>query len=182
MATAIVAFSMMAIVGFLGPMSKKVAVTIDSEIGSRLATAVERELDRLGFRYVRDEILGNAPIYLYASRDGSIVRLGPPPGDEPSSVDLAVNRNLFGSEPVGIAKRDRFFMMTLRECRINDQQFSDETSGTVSLTASVEWPFRVPEGPASDANVSAGDPSFDPSALVPANERQSIVLYFSVTP
>lgn len=181
-ATAVFATAIVAIIGLMAPLSQRVEDVIDSEIAARLADNIQVELNRIGFAAVGSVIVAPAPVYLYALPDGSRVLRGPAPDVEPSATTFEVNFNLQTGVPAGIAKRDRYFLVTLEDARINGVAFNNTTSGSVALRTTIEWPYRIPTGPATDFLTSGGSAAYDGSRLAAADQRRRLVLFFALTP
>jgi len=183
LATAVAAVSLFAVVGLLSPISRDVRAVMDADTGNRLTLNIEREINRIGFSTVRSEILNNAPLYLYADPQGSLVRLGPAPADEPASTDKEVNNSILPTEVLpGIAQRDRHFLIILREVEIAGVGFDTDHSGSINLSATIEWPYRVPDGPASTPDAHGGNARFDASTVTEPTSRESMTLFFAVRP
>lgn len=180
-ATAIFATSAVAIIGLMGPISRNVENAIDSETAARLAQSIQDELKRIGYETVGNDIV-STPVYLYATSEANRVLVGPDPSVENSSSVGAVNNDLETESPPGIAKRDRFFLVTLEDLQPFGGAFDDNVSGSIPLRATVVWPYRVPSGPASDLSTSGGDPDFDPSVMVSAADRFQLNFFFSLAP
>ena len=75
-ATAVFATAIVAIIGLMSPLSRRVEDVIDSETAARLAGSIQAELSRLGFNTVSPEIAKGDPLYLYATPDGRRVPAG----------------------------------------------------------------------------------------------------------
>src|SRR5690606_33124426 len=108
----------------------------------------------------------------YATPDGSRVLRGPDPELEEDSTDFAVNRDLLEKDTPGIAQRDRYFLITLRLAA----QFDASSSGSLPISARIEWPYRLPGGPSSGTSAPLEDPS------IPVEEalRQSFTTFFAM--
>lgn len=169
-ATAIFAASIVAVIGLMGPMTKRAEDVIDSEVAARLSASIQSELERVGFA---DAVGLPAPITLFANPDGTVVRLGSGP-----EVPLPVDRSPNDSGLPGIPARDRYFRITLN--RVTGQlAFSPGTSGSLALRADVEWPFWIPEGPATLNPTSV---TTDPHLEVPEAQRQRMSYFFALRP
>ncbi len=111
-ATAVFATAIVAIIGLMSPLSRRVEDVIDSETAARLAGSIQAELKRVGYDTVNSVIADQDTLYLYATPDGRRVLRGPEPspeGDEDISTTMVVNNDLKIESPgiPGIAKRDR---------------------------------------------------------------------------
>lgn len=172
-ATGIFAFSIVAIIGLMSPMSKRTDDVLDGEVAARLSNLIGTELQRQGFAWSAANVPvaeSDEPIILYASADGSRVRL----------AGIDADAALAGVAQPGISERDRYFLIEVRK-HAAPLDFDPAVSSVVSVQSRVWWPYLVPAGPASDTSIAAG-PGADPSAEVPENERRVVVFSFSIRP
>jgi type II secretory pathway pseudopilin PulG len=187
---AIFALTIVALVAMLAPVSRDTDRIRDSETASRLASSIERELNRLNFETVRSSTVPPNSLYLVATRDGSrVLRTGinlNDPTTQPGSPRAAEN-NLDTGTPPGIADRDRYFLIEVRRFPAGDPalQVANPSQGNLPLIVTISWPFRLPQGPAPDPlPVAWNDPSVlgtNPPASVAA-QRNSLRLPVSITP
>lgn len=169
-ATAIFAVSIVAVIGLLSPMTKRVEDVIDSEIAARLAASIQSELDRLAVNPGFDAtaaLVRPGAIVLFADPSGTRVRLS-----------TAADNPLIAGNPPGLAERDRFFRITLSE-----QTLGGVVNPTIAnmaafpMRADVEWPYWIPVGPAT---VGATAANADPHDEVPATVRSRMSYFFAL--
>lgn len=168
--TAVFATVIVAVIGLLAPISRRVDDVSSADLAARLAGTIETELRRVGFDWARTNIPSplSAPIFLVAAADGSRIRL-----ESGGDADAALNI----ASP-GIAERDRYFRIGVKQ----STPFVDGTHGTMTITAEVMWPYRVPVGPASSTAVARFVDGGDPSAEPPETERRTVVFFFAIHP
>jgi type II secretory pathway pseudopilin PulG len=186
---AIFALTIVALVAMLAPVSRDTDRIRDSETASRLASSIERELNRLNFETVRSSTDGNS-LYLVATRDGFRVLatgINPnAPTTQPGSP-RAAETNLNDATRPGIADRDRYFLIKVSRFPAGDPalQVAGDSQGNLPLIVTISWPFRLPQGPPPDPlPVAWNDPSVlgtNPPASVAA-QRNSLRLPVSITP
>ena len=108
-------------------------------------------------------------------------RQGPrpfPEGDDGDPKSMAVNNDINSSILPGIAQRDRYFVITVEDAKLNGVAYQPLVAGSVPVRTTVSWPYRLPEGPA----ISFGSPFSDPSRLIAEQNRQQLVFFFSLPP
>lgn len=147
LATALLAFSIVAVVGLVGVVGRSVTDVEDFATASQLTKAIEDELLRLDFSVLESM---QSEFIMYASAGGDRVALETNAGNDP------LNGN-----PPGIAPGDRYFRIALSQVGYNTggsaspQQLAWEgqlTHGNYStflaLKVEVRWPHAIPQGPA----------------------------------
>jgi type II secretory pathway pseudopilin PulG len=187
---AIFALTIVALVAMLAPVSRDTDRIRDSETASRLASSIERELNRLNFETVRSSTVPPNSLYLVATRDGSRVLVtGVNPADPlvVTTVDRPAERALNDATRPGIADRDRYFLIKVSRFPAGDPalQVAGATQGNLPLIVTISWPFRLPQGPApatlpvawNDVLVEGTNP---PASV--AAQRNSLRLPVSITP
>jgi len=169
-ATAVFATAIVAIIGLMSPLTRRVDDVIDSETAGRLAESIRAELARVGFSDAT--FLTETPnVQLVANELSDRVRLL-----TPLSGDVSADHDLDAALP-GIAERDRYFRITLNR----QFPFTDGISGSLALRALVEWPYQLPTGPGSDTMKATGSEA-DDSVQTPASARQTIPFFFALSP
>lgn len=172
-ATAVFATTIVAIMALMAPLNRATTHVLEAEVAGRLVETIEGELARLGFQVIAGAIAPDDPLFLYATADGSRVLRGPDVSNEATPSPFAVDNNLLDDDPPGIAQRDRYFLITVRQATLN---FDTDASSTLPLSAQITWPYRLPTGPAT----STSSPQNDPSTLVDDTLRQSFTTFFAV--
>lgn len=179
-AAAIFAGAIVAVVGLLSPLSRRVGNVVDSETAARLCTSIQAELDRNPVDVVAAQTSPDAgtgearTITLVVSSDGRRGRLWQSGGGGPA------DNALDDAALPGIAERDRYFLVTIG--RADETVYVPGVSGSLAVRAHVVWPFRIPTGPATDGQTESAGPGADPSVETPEGERQSIVYFFALRP
>lgn len=168
-ATAVFAVAIVAVVGLMGPMTKRAEDVIDSEVAARLSASIQSELERIGFA-TGVSLTSGVSLELVASADGTLVRVlsGAAPANRPPN----------DSELPGIPNRDRYFRIFLSR-QTGVLAYNPATSGSLALRADVEWPYWIPEGPAT---VNPSTVATDPHIEVPASQRQRMAYFFALRP
>lgn len=169
-ATGIFALAIVAVIGLMGPMTKRAEDVIDSEVAARLSASIQSELERIGFTTGVSLTEGAGALELVANDTGTLVRLvsGSAPADRPPN----------DAELPGIPNRDRYFRILLSR-QTGTLAYDPATSGALALRADVEWPYWIPEGPATPNPSSV---STDPHLEVPAPQRQRLSYFFALRP
>lgn len=169
-ATAIFAVAIVAVVGLLSPMTRRAEDVIDSEVAARLSASIQTELERVGFTTSVTLTDGAGALELVANDTGTLVRLvsGPAPANRPpNDTDLP-----------GIPNRDRYFRIFLGR-QTGTLAYDPTNSAVLALRADVEWPYWIPEGPATPNPASV---STDPHTEVPEGQRQRLSYFFALRP
>lgn len=163
LAVGIFAFVIIGIVAMLGPVARDTNEIRESEVASRLAASIERQLSGITFADITAAV-GATPIYLVATADGSrVLRTGlTDPLGAPTAIGTAraAERNLTESVGPGIADRDRFFLIRVDPLLSSGTAASnplryDNHDGSYALKVTVSWPFRIPAGPAPEPPLPA---------------------------
>lgn len=174
LAVGIFAASIVAVIGLMSPMTKRVEDVLDAEVASRLSNTIESELQRLGFAWAATTVPAAgaeaAPIRLFADASASRIRLSGAAADAP----------LRGVDEPGIAERDRYFLIEVRQLAA-PFAYVDGVSGSVAVQSRVTWPYQVPAAPGSSTAIATG-PGADDFSPVPDGSRSSLTYFFSIRP
>lgn len=141
-AIGVFALTIVAVVGLLAPVNRSVAEVSDSDRAAQLGDPIQTELVRLRDAESGDRLAafhqahfggGRAVLQLVASRQGPHAVI----------VTAADNDPLTG-QPPGIIRRDRYFLIEVREA--TGALAYTSGSGFVAMTATIRWPYQVPTG------------------------------------
>lgn len=168
-ATAVFATAIVAIIGLMSPLSRRVEDVIDSETAARLGQSIEAELSRIGFP-LAVTLTNGVSLELVANERGDRVLIS-------SGATPAADNELDHLTLPGIAERDRYFRIILSR----QVAYNATNSGSLALRADVVWPYRLPQGPASTTTNAVGGFA-DPSVLTADSSRQSLAFFFALTP
>ena len=158
-ATGLLAFSIVAVIGLIGLTSRSVTDVQDYGTASQLSAAIQEELLRESFDNIAVGI--TSPIILYASKTGDRVVLEQNRQNDPVS-----------GTPPGMSPRDRYFIIEIS--RIGNPvtigatgaqldwekqvTYDPLVSSFVTLKVQVRWPHAVPLGPGTGTET---DPTYD---------------------
>ena len=180
-AVGIFAVAVIAIIALLLPNTQKVEDLMDADISRRLSENIQSELQRYskvvatdkGFKDFDDTFYTSATpnrsIFMVATRDGQRVLVtGEDPyvawnftysktykPEDPAvqvTSKLFAENNLNTGNPLGIALRDRYFLIEVflpKSPAYRKFTAANVGLGFLPLGVRVVWPFRLPDGPAT---------------------------------
>ena len=169
MAVGIFAGAIVVILALFGPLNRSIGDVADNGRAVRLAGGINAELLRI--RDVQAPasgskldalagLLGGAKVVrLFASTDGSRVVWETNAGNDPVA-----------GNPPGIALRDQYYLIEVR-AQPAPLNYTAGTSAFLALTATVKWPYQIPNGPGA-ADVTAAD----------LTQAQTLLLNYALTP
>ena len=167
MAVGIFAGAIVVILGLFGPLHRSIGEVADHGRAVRLADAINVELLR-----IRDAQAGTAKLDAMAALvNGSTVLRLVAAIDGTRVIHLSeVGNDSVTGNPPGVALRDQYYLIEVRG-QPAPLNYTAGTSAFLALTATVKWPYQIPNGPGPNDAIAGADA-----------QMQSLQLNYALTP